>query len=100
MTTEKLLQGLSVLGPGHSGRVTTAQLMEIEIPGIPDYEHKRRAEWLKDRLPFQCDLPQVLSPQGLGHTSKTSARICEGRSDQPAASIRDVKSMIAAPLST
>jgi hypothetical protein len=73
--------------------------MEIEIPGIPDYEHKRRAEWLKD-LAVSMRSPAGPKSAGLGHTSKTSARICEGRSDQPAASIRDVKSMIAAPLST
>jgi hypothetical protein len=65
MTTEKLLQGLSVLGPGHSGRVTKAQLMEIEIPGIPDYEHKRRAEWLKDRLPFS--MRSSGGPKSAGH---------------------------------
>ena len=57
-TLEELLERLSELGPGHSGRVTTAELMEIAVPGIPDYEHKRRAEWLRDQLPFPCSFQE------------------------------------------
>ena len=57
-TLEELLERLSELGPGHSGRVTTAELMEIAVPGIPDYEHKARAEWLRRQLPFSCSLQE------------------------------------------
>jgi hypothetical protein len=55
MTAEKLLKRLRTLEPGQSGvLVTRAELMEIEVPGVPDYHFIARAEWLQKQLPFPC----------------------------------------------
>ena len=49
----ELLKRLYALEPGHSGvLVTRAELMKIEVPGVPDYHFIARAEWLQKQLPF------------------------------------------------
>jgi len=82
MTTLKLFRRLRALEPGQSGRVTAAELMKIEVPE-PYYLLKDRAEWLRNQLPFSCDLKEgktndgwVFS-RGPRHTSKASLQICE-----------------------
>ena len=55
---EKLLGRLRALGPGHSGLVTRAELMKIEVPGVPDYHFITRAEWLQKQLPFSCSFQE------------------------------------------
>ena len=51
----ELLKRLYALEPGHSGvLVTRAELMKIEVPGVPDYHFIARAEWLQKQLPVPC----------------------------------------------
>ena len=59
MTAEKLLKRLRTLEPGQSGiLVTRAELMKIEVPGVPDYHFIARAEWLQKQLPFSCSFQE------------------------------------------
>jgi hypothetical protein len=52
---EKLLKRLGALEPGQAGTtVTRAELMKIEVPGVPHYHFIARAEWLQKQLPFPC----------------------------------------------
>jgi len=55
----ELLKRLYALEPGHSGvLVTRAELMKIEVPGVPDYHFIARAEWLQKQLPFSCSFQE------------------------------------------
>jgi hypothetical protein len=54
---EQAKQRLLALRPGESGiRITSAALMEIEIPAVAVSDLKSRAEWLRKQLPFSCSL--------------------------------------------
>jgi hypothetical protein len=47
---QDLLNRLRALQEGQSIVVTNAQLMELEIPGIADFDHHGRAEWLRKQI--------------------------------------------------
>jgi len=57
MTTQaQVKQKLLALRPGEGIRITSAELMVIDIPGIVASDLKSRAEWLRKQLPFFCSL--------------------------------------------
>jgi hypothetical protein len=53
---QEFLDGARSMREGDAGRlVTVEELMAFDIPGIADYDHHRRAEWLCKQLPFPCE---------------------------------------------
>jgi len=55
---EQVKQRLLALRPGEFGRVTSAELMAIDVPGMAASDLKSRAEWIQKQLPFSCSLKE------------------------------------------
>jgi hypothetical protein len=58
-TLQEIKQRLLTLKLGDSGiRITSEELMQIDIPGLEAFDLKRRAEWLQKQLPFRCSVAE------------------------------------------
>ena len=54
---DDLIKRLSGLQLGEAGMIVRAsELMKLDIPEIHEIDIQARAEWLRDRLPFPCEI--------------------------------------------
>jgi hypothetical protein len=70
---QELKMRVQAIKPGESGALVRAQeLRDMDVPEVPLFDIKGRAEWLRDQLSFPCDIKESATTDAWVFTPKNS----------------------------